>query len=104
MKIYFDIGEFPNTLKECDINYTFRDGCNLLHRDIEFIECDTNRIVLQDDIDREDFQDMLANWDLVIRYIMESIEEQLLRVGDDSCSDFLEVLEWAFEIEGLRCN
>ena len=102
MKVYFDVGQYPEVLEKCSTNFSDSRG-NILNRDIEYIECDTNRIVLEDYIDHEDFQMLLDNWDVLICYIIQLIEEELEKYFPEFDSPYrIDVLEHAFEVEGLK--
>lgn len=107
MKIYFDASFFPSVQEYCYENYVYPNGSLLFERDIEYIESDKNFILLEDDIDREDFECMLDNWSSVISYIIDSIQE-MMQLDDvyvvcdgSSRSVWFEVLTYIFAVEGL---
>lgn len=102
MKIYFNTQQFPDTLIECSTNFPESSSVRLT-RDIEYIAGDKNRIVLEDDTDRNDFNLFLDNCEELFSYVWKQI-------GDDLDKNFpgaliprkIDVLQHAFVLRSYN--
>lgn len=92
MKIYFNTTQFPDVLKECNVN----DDISVLENDIEYIPSNINKVVIEnDEDDMTDWQTLCDNWESFIEYLINTIQENMSEEDIDlyeslTCMDIFE--------------
>lgn len=100
MKIYYVADMFPDAEKECRVN----DSIVELNRDIEFIPAESNEVLLEDKLDREDWETVQDYFDVFLKYFSDTMwnffdEEQHEEYGG---LENYELFELEFAVRAVR--